>query len=414
MPTYTSPFTGNVVQPTDVSYVSYTISDDLILEWPSNVNPVTNVAARIMEIEATTGGLLVIMPPANQVSVGQDALIRNIGSTSFDVVDNSSGAIITVLGGNAEYIYVTDNSTVDGVWGIIAFGAGTSGSDSATLAGYGLLAISNTLNQSHPSTSVSDNYTFATTDRAKTEVWLGGVGSATLPSVATLGDNWFMLFKNNGTGTFTFNCTGSDKLDLQSFKNFQPDESAFIICTGSSYVTVGFGVSNTFFFTALTKAIATGTYTLTNNESKSVIQEYVGTLSGDVEVIYPPTVAFYIVSNQTTAGSYTLTITTNIGGGAVAVIPSGQQASLICDGVNFYNANTVQAGASVNSLTNGTATNPSLNFASETNTGIYRPGSGEIGFTVLGTQVGVLSATGLSITGTITATKYVGISGGDF
>ena len=147
---FTSPFTGDVIQPTNVSYASYTVGTDLVLTWPVGSNGISNVAARVMEITATTSGLSVIMPPANQVSVGQDALIRNLGSNTFTIKDNAGGTIIALVGGQAEYIYVTNNSSVAGTWGIIAFGTGTSSADASTLAGLGLMAISTTLNQTHP------------------------------------------------------------------------------------------------------------------------------------------------------------------------------------------------------------------------------------------------------------------------
>ena len=51
MTSYNSPFSGDVVQPTDVSYVSYTLTTDLTLVWPVNGN-VGDVAARIMQIDA--------------------------------------------------------------------------------------------------------------------------------------------------------------------------------------------------------------------------------------------------------------------------------------------------------------------------------------------------------------------------
>ena len=107
-----------------------------------------------------------------------------------------------------------------------------------------------------------------------------------------------------------------------------------------------------------------------------------------------------------------MTVTTGIVGGANAVIPAGGQATVICDGTNFYNANTTQAGATSLSLVNGTAGAPSLNFASETNTGVYRPGAGRFGISILGTARFDLSATGLTITGTGTFTG--GVSGGTF
>ena len=80
MTTYTSPFSGNTIQPTDVSYASYTgLTSNLVLQWPVNGNT-GNPAARVMEISFTGSGGLVYMPDATQVSVGQDALIRNVGS----------------------------------------------------------------------------------------------------------------------------------------------------------------------------------------------------------------------------------------------------------------------------------------------------------------------------------------------
>ena len=91
---------------------------------------------------------------------------------------------------------------------------------------------------------------------------------------------------------------------------------------------------------------------------------------------------------------------------------SGNQATLICDGVNFYNANTVQAGASVTSLANGSAANPSLSFASESSTGIYRSGSGSFNISILGTNRAEVNASGITVTGT--GTFSGGVLGGTF
>jgi hypothetical protein len=411
MTTYNSPFTGDVVQPTDVSYISYTISANLTLEWPVNGN-VGNVAARIMEINATVASLSVFMPPANEVSVGQDALITNTGANTFTVKDANGNTIVSVASGNSQYIYITNNSTVSGTWADIAFGATTSVANAALLAGNGLLAIGSTLNQSHPSSPVSNGGTFAVTDRALTMVWDSGTGSATLGTVATLGNNWFILFKNNGTGTFTINCSGSDEIDGQPSKIFQPNESAIIVCTGNDFVTIGYGVSTDFAFTSIVKSVTSGSYNITPSEASSVIQEYVGTLTGNVTAVYPAVVGLYVISNQTTAGGYSLTITTGIGGAATAVVPSGQQATVICDGTNFLNANTIQAGASSTSLANGTVGAPSLNFASEANSGIYRPGAGNMGFSILGTQRMNISAAGIQVTGVGYFSS--GVGGGTF
>ena len=193
---------------------------------------------------------------------------------------------------------------------------------------------------------------------------------------------------------------------------FQPNEACIIICTGGEYVTVGYGTSTNFFFTALTKAVTSGTYTLSTSEATTIIQEYVGNLTGNVIVQYPPVVALYVVSNQVTANSHSLTITTGVSGAANATVAAGNQATLVCDGTNFYNANTVQAGASVSSLADGSVTNPSLYFATEPTTGVYRPGAGWFGITILGTNIAGYSSIGLQVYGTGNFTE--GIAGGTF
>jgi hypothetical protein len=123
-------------------------------------------------------------------------------------------------------------------------------------------------------------------------------------------------------------------------------------------------------------------------------------------------VNLYVVSNQTVDNGFSLTLTTGITGAAVAIIPPGQQATLICDGTNFLNANTVQAGATTISLLNGTVGTPAINFAAETNTGIWRAGVGQFDIAILGVNRFALTALGLAITGTGNFTG--GISGGTF
>ena len=410
---YVSPFTGDVIQPTDVSYRTVTLAANTQLNWPSNSTTATDFIARIMQVSASSAGLELRVPPANEASVGEDSLIRNTGANSFTVTTyGGASTIITVAPGEAKYIYITDNSTATGTWGNIAFGAGSSSADAATLAGYGLLAISTTLNQSHPTSTITNGYTFLAADRAQTKLWSSGSGSATLPLASALGDNWFTLFKNNGSGTLTISGTSGELIDGQSTKTFQPNDAAFIICTGSAYVTVGYGANTTFAFTSLVKPVVSGTYTLTTNEAQNVIQEYVGSLTGNVEIVFPQVVTLYVVSNQTTDNGYTLTIKTSASGASSTTIPPGQQATLVCDGVNFFNANTVQAGATSLNLINGTVGTPAINFAAETDSGMYRPGVGQVAFAILGSQIMNILATGISITG---EGKFSGgVKGGTF
>ena len=412
---YNSPFTGNVIQPTDVSYRAVTLSANTQLEWPINGNATDDYAARIMQVTATTAGLSLYMPPANQSSVGNDALIRNVGANTFTVKDFAgTNTIISVAAGESKYVYITANPTTTGTWGNISFGTGTSSADAATLAGYGLVASGTTLNQSHPALTLVNAGVFGVANRSQTSIWDGGAGTYTLPSASSLGNNWFTLFKNSGTGSMVI--SAADNIDGQSTKTFAPNESAFIVSTGTTYLTVGYGVSNQFFYTSLVKAVVTGSYTLTSSEATNTIQTYTGTLTGNVTVVYPPVVNLYVIKNSVTAGGFTLTVGT--GSGTSVVIPSGQQVTLACDGTNFFNANTTQAGAVTTlSLADGTVGSPSLNFGNETNTGVYRASAGQFNTAILGVVRSTLSATGLTIAGTVTGTTgtfTTGIAGGTF
>jgi hypothetical protein len=410
---FNSPFTGNVVQPTDVSYRRIILTTDLQLEWPINGTTTDDAAARIMEVSNTTTADELWMPPANQASVGQDALIRNVGAVAVTVKDyTGANTIVTIAAGQAQYIYIVTNATTAGTWGIIAFGIGSSGADAATLAGYGLLAIGQTLNQSQPVTTFSTNYTALTTDRSNTYVWTGGAGTLTLSTAATLGDNWFMFLRNGGTGALTLSGTGGNTINGSASIIFQPTDSAIIVCSGTTFYTVGLGKNTQFAFTQLTKAVTSGTVTLTAAEASNVVQKYTGTLTGNVTVVVPQTVQVYYVQNATNGTPSNFTVTLSTGVGSNATIASNQQATLICDSVNLVNANTVLAGSSSIGLIDGTVSSPALYFASEPTTGVYRNSSGEFNTAILGVLRSTLSASGLEIVGTGNFTG--GVSGGAF
>ena len=408
---YNSPFTGNVIQPTDVSYRSFTLTSDVQLEWPINGNATGNYAARIMQVNATSAGLSLDMPPANQASVGQDALIRNVGSNSFTVKDFfGDHTIITIAPGESKYIYITANPDAHGTWGIIAFGAGSSSADAATLAGYGLVALNTTLNQSHPVTTTSNPTTLTSSYRAAALVWTGGAGTFTLDLATTLGNNWFTMVRNSGSGALTIAGQSGNTINGSTNIVLQPADSAMIVSSGTTFYTVGLGKSTLFNFTQLTKTVSSGTYTLTATEASNVVQKYTGTLTGNVTIILPATVQVYYILNATSAGPYTLTFTT--GSGGTATVPGSAQSILVCDSVNILNANTYLAGSTGISLSDGTVGSPSLNFATETSTGIYHATSGQMNVAILGVNLASFSATGLSVSGTGTFTG--GISGGVF
>lgn len=414
MSSFNSPFTGDVIQPTDVSYRAITLTATTQLSWPINGNATNNYAARIMEVYLTNTAYDLYMPPANQTSVGTDALIRNTGTVALDVKDYLGvNTIVTVQPGQSQYIYVTTNATTAGTWGIIAFGIGSSGADAVTLAGYGLVAITTTLNQSQPVSTFNTDYTALTTDRAAVYAWTGGAGTLTLSRASTLANSWFMMVRNAGTGTLAVATTGGDLINGASSVSLQPADSCIICCSGTAFYTVGLGQVSNFNFTQLTYPVTSGTYTLTSADAANVIQKYTGTLTGNVTIVVPQTVQVYYIQNATTSsGSYSVTITTGVSGSSSATIALNQQATLICDSINLVNANTVLAGSTSIGLINGTVAAPALYYSAEPTTGLYRAGSGQFNIAILGANLFTLSASGLSIPGTGTFTG--GVAGGTF
>lgn len=405
---YNSPFTGTVVQPTDVSFRAVTLSANTQLQWPINGNATDDYAARIMNVTATTSNLSLYMPPANQTSVGNDALIRNVGSNTFTVKTyDNAGTIISVAAGEAKYIYITTNPDEAGTWGVISFGVGSSNADAATLAGYGLLASGVTLNQSHPVTTFSSNATADATYRAQTYVWNGGAGTLTLDTVGNLGNNWFVMLRNAGTGALTVAAQGGTLVNGSSSIIMQPTDSCIVVCSGTAFYTVGLGKSTQFNFTQLTKDVsAGGSFTLTTTEASNVIQKYTGTLAGNATVTLPPTVQVYYMVNEAVGGVSNYDVTFTTGSGNNVTLAQGESSILICDSVNLITAVTVSVGLTTVSLPDGTVAAPSLNFASEVSTGIYRAAAGELNMAILGVNEFTLSAGGLAVPS--------GISGGTF
>jgi hypothetical protein len=102
MPTFTSPFTGTVIQPTDVSYYELNFDANVQLYWPAVVNPTQVPAARIINAVADAPGLEIELPQGNQGSVGTDVLVNNLGAEDFVVSDFTGGAAVTVESGKAQ------------------------------------------------------------------------------------------------------------------------------------------------------------------------------------------------------------------------------------------------------------------------------------------------------------------------
>ena len=350
---YTDVFGGTTIYPSQVSYFAVDLTtQDIVLQWPLETVPSTNVAASIIDVNSTGSNLSVFLPSAALASQGQTILFNNVGTTAFTVRDAGGNTIMSVNSGLLWQVYVTDNTTANGVWQVLQYGVGVSSATAGSLAGYGIKAIASTLNQSQAVTSFNSNYTAGATDRSQLLVWTGGVGSLSLPLAASVGNDWFISVRNQGTGTLTVDPAGSDLIDGGLTKDIAPTNSCFIVCDGTSYYTIGYGQNVNFAFNYTSIPVAgTGNYTLSTAEQNKIAYRFTGALTGNRVIIVPPTVQQYWVDNSTT-GSYSLTVKTAAGSGYA--VPQNSRAILYCDGTNVVNAATAGISTPISIANGGT------------------------------------------------------------
>lgn len=387
MTTYTDVFGSETLPPAEYGYKQLTITADTTLVWPYNSDGSTSVA-KVMDVSCGSGNILTL-PDATLVSTGEDFLVRNVGANTLSV-NNAAGVLVgTVSASTAKYFYLTDNTTTGGVYGEIAFGTGTSAVDAASLIGYGIKAVGSSLNQSHPVVTLASSLTVDSTHRSKLLAFIGGDVTFTLTDVATLGDDFFFMVRNAGTGTLTIDPAGSELIDGQLTLTVQPSESLIVFCSGIAWYSVGYGRSITYQFSQLVKDVsAGGTITLTSSEASNKLLTFTGSPASNLNVVVPSVVAvYYVYCNISTP--YSVTVKTSAGTGSA--VAQTQRSIVMCDGTNVQSAMSVFSNTTI-SVADGSAALPALNFVSQTNTGLAKFGTQGLGVSVNGTFVAEFEA----------------------
>ena len=311
MTVFTNIFGGDNIAPSSVSYASVTLSTaSTQYYWPLETSANNDLIATIMDVTSSTAGNILKLGPANEISNGQTILFNNPGANSFIVQGFTGTQILNVSPGTTWQIYLTDNSTTAGTWRAFQYGASVSSANASSLAGTGIIALGSLLSQSMPVLTYSVNHTLTVPDRAYTFLWTSGVGTFTLPLASTAGNNWFVQFKNAGTGIITIQTVGANTIDSSASISLQPLESCIVLTDGVNYYSLGLGQSAVFAFDYTSINIAgTGNYTLSGSELNRVAYNFTGVLTGNRVVIVPNTVQQYWVTNSTT-GAFTLTVKT--------------------------------------------------------------------------------------------------------
>jgi hypothetical protein len=422
MSTFTSPFTGTVIEPTDVSYFALTFSANTPLYWPAVVNPTEIAAARIMDCTPASAGLSILLPEADQGSVGSDILFNNKSSLySFVVTDASGQNSTTISPGASVYFYLTNNSTFAGVWGNSIFGLNPSVASAATLAGAGLTTIAGQLATTGNIIDVTSPPTITNASRAATYVWNSGANTITLPAVSGLTAGWYISFRNNGTGTLTIQTQNTATINGNSSINTNPGDSGFILYDASTgnFVTVGWALPANVTFSSATydvDSIVGNAFSLT--AYAPIIQNYIaqsGTRTQTLLVTLPTVTQFYILANNTTSGSYNIEFQISgssqtpisLGAGTIAsVLATNNELFILTQStVNVYQAN------------NGSASAPSFSFLNDTHTGMYLIGTSALGFSANSTEMLQINNSNTSdpiITAYSTFIAINGIPGGGF
>jgi len=419
-PVYTSPFTGTVVTPTDVSYLALPFSANVSLFWPSTVNGSQTPAARIIDCTPSTSGLTISLPEGDQGTLGADILFRNLGTNSFVITDFLNGNSVTINPGVSKYFYLTNNTTTAGIWSNVTFGTGTSSADAASLAGAGLTTVSGQLAVTQNIVNISAAPTINNVSRASTYNWLGGVGNIVLPSVASLTTGWFIAFRNNGSGTLTFTPTSPQLINGSTSIATNPGDSGYIFYNTSSggYITVGWTTPNNLVFTAATydvDAISANTLNLVSNAP--IIQTYIaqsGTRTQTLAVTFPAITQLYILVNNTNQSGYNITFQNQGSSQAPISLTTGNIYTLLSDGEFLYILNS--SSSSLFKAVNGNAGAPSYSFLNDNTTGVYLQGTGVLGLSANAVEIINVDNTNLSaplvtINARLTASS---ISGGQF
>lgn len=355
MTSFTDFFGGTVIAPSELSYLALLLDADTTLEWPLDVSTGATLAARIIDI-TPAGAYTITLPSAELVSTGASILFNNTGPSTVTVVDANGGGVLSLTAGTAWQIYLTSNGTAAGSWRSFQYGAYTAQAQAAALAGPGLVAVGSTLGQSSEVTAIiTTPYALLSTDRAGTFVWEDALGTLTLPSASSLGNNWFANVRNGGTGDWTIDPAGSDTINGASTLRLSPGDSAVIVTDGTGWYTIGLGKQAIFAFDYTTinlNGLGPATYTLTGSELNRIAYKFTGTLTGDMVIEVPATVQQYWFDNDTAGGSYTVSVQA-VGSGSPIGVNRGERGIYFCNGTDVLKADTTAGVATPISVADG-------------------------------------------------------------
>lgn len=338
--TYSEVFGGGSINPSQRTYLSLVTAVDVVLQWPIEQQiGGDNVAADIIDVNATAPGLNVDFSDARQVSDGFTSLMVNVGAQTVTIRDSAGGTIISLSPGEAWFIYLTDNATAAGVWSTFQLGATVSVANASALAGAGLKAIATSLNQTIPPTLTAITpINWADADRAQFTVWTGGVGILNLPVAGVVGSDWFSIVRNEGSGDLTLT-PAAGTIDSAATLIMAPGTSAIVVTDGANFYTVGRGTSTAGVFDFVQIDVSgSGDFLLSGVQLNRIAYRFIGALTGNRNIVVPNTVQQYWIDNSTN-GAFQL-LTNTVAQVTPVEVLQNNRSIFYCDGTDVLDADT--------------------------------------------------------------------------
>lgn len=348
-------FGAGAVQSAYVSYIPLNITlNSITLLWPNSyvnvpyIDPVSgehfDVLAASMNVTTDVGNLNTIkLPDATMSSVGSNFIITNIGGGGFNVLKSDDTVVVGILPGLSYWIQLTDNSTPQGIWTTVQFGASVSQANANDLAGNGLAALGfpAKLNTNTSVYLTAVPFPIDESYRAKLILWTGGSTTLTLPAIGSVLPGYSVSFNNEGSAQIIIQ-PGEALTTIDGKPNLavQVQQSLTIISDGTNWWTLGFGQNQFAVTSSIIINVSVGVdVTLTNIQASSLIQNYEGSLANNITVFFPITTNYWFINNATTnAGILSIQLKDPILGpiGTSYPLPKGTKQIFYSNGLSLF------------------------------------------------------------------------------
>lgn len=388
-------FGAGAVQSAYVSYLPLNITlNSITLLWPNSyvnvpyTDPISgehfNVLAASMNVTTTVGNLHTIkLPDATMSSVGSNFIITNIGGGPFNVLKADNSVVVGILPGLSYWIQLTDNSTPEGLWTTVQFGASVSQANANDLAGNGLAALGLPAKLNTNTSVFLTAVPFAIDEsyRAKLILWTGGASTLTLPLINTVTPGYYVSFNNEGSAQIIIQPgEGVTTIDGKLTLEVQVQQSLTIISDGTNWWTLGFGQNQFAVTSSVTINVSVGVdVILTNIQASSLIQNYDGALANNITVYFPITTNYWFINNATTGiGTLSIQLRDSLGPvGTSYLLPKGTKQIFYSNGLSLFPIPTALNLADPLSLASG-GTGATSQFAAANNILPGPPANGDI------------------------------------